>query len=706
MLNEIELLAQIIFLLPVAAFTVLALCHHRLPGHGDLTATSVLGTSLVLSVAVFLAALHAPDNILVNISFPWLAAGEASILSGGILVDKLTAVMLVVVTLVSFLVHLFSVKYMEGDARYGRYYCGLLLFTASMLGLVLANNMLYLFIFWELVGLSSYVLIGHWFEKKCAADAAIKAFITTRIGDIGMLIGILICYVETGSLEFSEIFAAVHTGVLTGSLRTLAGLGIFFGAMGKSAQFPLHVWLPDAMEGPTPVSALIHAATMVAAGVYLTGRMLPIFDSPTLLAIAYVGGFTALFAATIALVQDDIKKVLAYSTVSQLGYMTLALGVGGYAAGLFHLTTHAFFKAGLFLGAGAVIYAMHHEQSMSKYGGLWRKMPKTTACYLLSTLALIGFPGFSGFWSKDAILADVLEFSLERGHYFLPLAGFVTVMLTAFYMFRQFFLTFTGEPRSKHAYEQAHDVPWQMLGPLVILAILSLTGGGFGHWFEEMNPKRNALEQIQDFARAGVQTPLVQEARFKSAAPRAKDLTPAARKTERVLTKHAESSGELRHFAHQTAMILSTALALAGMALAWLMYFQRKTGKVAFEPGRLVEWCPNIHRVLLHKYYLDELYRTLFILPLRRLSSFSALFDRGVIDSLVNAFGYAGRIGALAAEALDRLVVDGLLVLGLARASSACGERCRALQTGYIRQYLLFTLVAVVFLSVVLVYLL
>jgi NADH-quinone oxidoreductase subunit L len=441
---------------------------------------------LLISLGILLRGLGAESHgLFAHWTFNWLPVSSSQAIMGGILVDGLTAIMLVVVTLVSFLVHLFSSKYMEGDVRYGRYYASLLLFTTSMLGLVLADNLLFLFVFWELVGLSSYVLIGHWYEKKSASDAAIKAFITTRVGDVGMLLGLLICYWKVGSLQYVDVFAAVGdlnlfavgTEEFLGlDWQTLAGLGLFLGAMGKSAQFPFHVWLPDAMEGPTPVSALIHAATMVAAGVYLVGRLFPIFTPEAFIVIAYIGAITALFAASIATVQDDIKKVLAYSTLSQLGYMVLALGVGGYFSGLFHLTTHAFFKAGLFLGSGSVIYAMHHEQRMSRYGGLWKKMPITGTTYLICVLAIAGVPGFAGFFSKDAILADALAFSmLNPGHGFLPFAGFLTALLTAFYMFRQFYLTFTGKPRDEHAYEHAHESPRAMTIPLMVLAFLALT---------------------------------------------------------------------------------------------------------------------------------------------------------------------------------------------------------------------------------------
>jgi NADH-quinone oxidoreductase subunit L len=675
--------ALLIFLLPLSAFVFLGLFNRRVPRRGDFIATGVIGACLALSLYVFFEAWRSAEPLLVNLTFNWLPMSSTFNLSGGVMVDRLTAVMLVVVCLVSFLVHLFSIKYMEGDARYGRYYAGLLLFTTSMLGLVLANNLLYLYIFWELVGLSSYILIGHWFEKKSASDAAIKAFITTRLGDVGMFIGIMICYYQVGSLQYADLFAAVETGTLAGGWRTLAGLGIFFGAMGKSAQFPLHVWLPDAMEGPTPVSALIHAATMVAAGVYLTGRLLPLFDPPTMLFIAYIGGFTAIFAATIALVQDDIKKVLAYSTVSQLGYMILALGVGGYVSGLFHLTTHAFFKAGLFLGAGAVIHSMHHEQSMTKYGGLRHKMPVTAVFYLLATLALAGFPGFSGFWSKDAILADTLAFSMLHGHWFLPLAGFGTVFLTAFYMFRQFFLTFTGKPRDHHAYEHAHEAPWQMLVPLIVLGSLAVIGGGFGGWFGEMNPARSGVEQVRSFNAIGYSSPFVTRA-LEHAAPEAAHEA-----------AHGEGHGpeaEARHKAHYMAMGLSTVLGLSGILFGALMYLQRKNGRTFLDPNAVATRLRPVYQLLWNKYYLDELYMACLVMSTRAIAWGSALFDRTIIDGIVNLVAFLGWAWSYIVEILDRYIVDGLFVNGSARATSYMGDRLSRTQTGLVRQYVILTI--------------
>jgi len=350
----------LILFLPLAAFVIQIFFGKRLPREGDWVSVGAISITLILSIAMFIAMLlnHDP-NFKQEVSFTWLDMGSFSI-ELGFLVDNITVIMLLIVALISTCSHVFSIKYMAGDIRYSRYFAYLGLFTFSMNGIVLANNLVSMYMFWELVGVSSYLLIGHWFEKDSAADAAKKAFLTNRVGDIGFFIGIMLIYTGIGSFTFSHIFDGVASGMLTGTTLTLAGVGLFMGAMGKSAQFPLHIWLPDAMEGPTPVSALMHAATMVAAGVYLSVRIFPLLTPDALLVVAYVGGFTALFAASIAITQNDIKKVLAYSTVSQLGYMILAVGTGVYTAAFFHLLTHAMFKANLFYGSGSVIHSMHH----------------------------------------------------------------------------------------------------------------------------------------------------------------------------------------------------------------------------------------------------------------------------------------------------------------------------------------------------------
>ncbi len=474
-----------ILLLPLLAFVAQIFVGKRLPRNGDWVSVGAVALTLCLSLAMFGVMLVKYDpEFSVDQTWTWFDLGSLKV-QIGILIDNVTVVMLLVVSLVSTLVHVYSTAYMEGDLRYSRYFAFLSLFTFSMNGIVLANSLLGIYIFWELVGLSSYLLIGHWFEKDSASDAAKKAFLVNRVGDIGMFIGIMLFFTATGSFLFRDVFAGVESGLLSTETLTIAGLCLFAGAIGKSAQFPLHVWLPDAMEGPTPVSALIHAATMVAAGVYLTFRLFPIFTPAALTVIAYIGGFTAIFAAIIAVTQNDIKKVLAYSTVSQLGYMILAMGVGAYTYGLFHLVTHAAFKAGLFLCSGSVIHAMHHAyhelhdhesdpQDMRNMGGMKSKMKTTYLTMLICTVALAGVPFTSGFLSKDAILAGTLSFTMHHPeHFLLALFGFGAAFLTAFYMFRLVFMTFYGEPVRREVYDNIHESPSAMTAPLVTLATLS-----------------------------------------------------------------------------------------------------------------------------------------------------------------------------------------------------------------------------------------
>jgi len=407
----------------------------------------------------------------------WLSVGDLQV-DFGLRLDALSLLMMLVVTFVASWIHLYSAGYMQDDPGFSRFFAGLSLFTFSMLGIVLANNFLQMFIFWELVGVSSYLLIGFWYEKPSAADAAKKAFITNRLGDLGFILGILIVWALLGSLHFGELEAKLKASPLAlGGMATVAGLLIFCGAVGKSAQFPLHVWLPDAMEGPTPVSALIHAATMVAAGVYMLCRVFFLLNSTSLLVIATVGGFTALLAAVIAIQQNDIKRILAYSTLSQLGYMVMAVGLARTShdpsAAMFHLVTHAFFKALLFLGAGSAILAMHHEQDIWRMGGLRKKTPVTYWTFMVGTLALCGVPPFSGFYSKDAILAAA------QGDLPLFILAALVAVLTTFYMFRLVFVAFHGDAKSDAA-RHAHESPGLMAWPLRVLAVPSVAAGFFG----------------------------------------------------------------------------------------------------------------------------------------------------------------------------------------------------------------------------------
>ena len=494
-LSPAGIAALTILLLPLAAAAVIAFCTQR---DGERSANLSIGAialSFILSLGLFFFASDKAQEI----TFNWLSVGDLKV-SFGLLLDPLSKLMLLVVTGVGLMIHIYSRGYLHGDRSFSRYFASLSLFTFSMLGIVLANNLFMMFVFWELVGVSSYLLIGFWFEKNSAADAAKKAVLTNRVGDFGFILGIILTWVALGSVNFTELAHALDgkafpfaslvepLGKIAGGthwwvvhpnvLATLVGLLLFMGAMGKSAQFPLHVWLPDAMEGPTPVSALIHAATMVAAGVFMLCRIFFILDIPgshALEIIAWIGGFTALLAALMALQQNDIKRILAYSTLSQLGYMVMAVGLHAPGPAMFHLTTHAAFKALLFLGAGSVIYACHHEQNIWKMGGLREAMPTTWRTFQWGTLALCGVWPFAGFFSKDAILASALE------HQNIPLfvLGVFVAGLTTFYMSRLVLVAFCGNARSEEA-SHAHESPNVMIWPLKILAVPTLLAGAWG----------------------------------------------------------------------------------------------------------------------------------------------------------------------------------------------------------------------------------
>ena len=495
---KLETLPWLVLFLPLLAAGCITLFTLRNRALSAGLSIGAIVTGFVLTIS-FIAAngwTPMPAESVAN----WLTIGGLHV-DFGLKLDALSLMMMLIVTGVGGAIHIYSFGYMRGDPGWSRYFACMSLFTFSMLGIVLANNFVQMFIFWELVGVSSYLLIGFWFEKPSAADAAKKAFITNRLGDFGFLLGILLIWGILGSLNFSILagkIAGFPTHALGYGTATLAGLLIFCGAMGKSAQFPLHVWLPDAMEGPTPVSALIHAATMVAAGVYMLCRVFFIFTPDVLTVIAWIGGFTALLAALIAIQQNDIKRILAYSTLSQLGYMVMAVGLAGQTPAMFHLTTHAFFKALLFLGAGSVIIALHHEQDIWKMGGLKKKMPVTFWMFLFGALALCGVPPFSGFYSKDGILA----LALERGNYPLFVLGVAVAGLTTFYMFRLFYVAFLGERRTgvapvSHSKEAAqagdeslrqagslsyepHESPPVMAWPLRVLGVFALVGGVIG----------------------------------------------------------------------------------------------------------------------------------------------------------------------------------------------------------------------------------
>ncbi|MEF3305128.1 NADH-quinone oxidoreductase subunit L [Paenibacillus sp. GYB003] len=592
-----EAFAQIAWLIPL--FPLIAFLASLAAGRGGKNVGPYVGilatfASFIVSVLVFAERLGRGAQDYTWNSLEWIKLGNYS-LAMGYEINNLNALMLIVVSLVSLLVNIYSKEYMKGDERISVYYGYVALFTFAMLGVVMSENLLQLYIFWELVGLGSFLLIGFWYYKPEAKAAAKKAFVITRIGDVGLFLAILLLFwhMPGHSLDFTNIHNAFAEGKISGGTATLIALLIFVGAVGKSGQFPLHTWLPDAMEGPTPISALIHAATMVAAGVYLVARTFDIFQaSPAALdTVAYVGAFTAIFAATIGVAQNDIKRILAYSTVSQLGYMMMALGVSAtVSAGMFHLFTHAFFKALLFLAAGSVIHAVH-TQNIREMGGLSSKMKITTWTFAIGALALSGIPPFSGFWSKDAILSE----AYAGGHIVLFVVGLIAAFFTAFYMSRLFFLVFTGKPRGEH-HGHAHESPPVMTVPLLILAVLAVVSGfamtPFNGWFGEW------------------------------------------------LTGHApeEHSASL-------VMVLSTVVGLLGIGLGYRMYGgSRAAGAVSAGGG---SW---LYRLVNRKYYIDELYDVVFVKPLKALGSALTAFDRNVVDGIVRLCAEAvtglGRLGS------------------------------------------------------------
>ena len=678
--------AYIIPFLPLLSFFINIAVGKRLPRKGDWLCLGTIAVALAMSIGIFYEVFRAYDpNFRYHLVFPWITVGDRALLNTGILIDNLTAVMLLVVTIVSTLVHLFSIGYMHGDPRYSRYFAYLSIFSFSMLGLVLAESFLFIYIFWELVGLSSYLLIGFWFEKKSASDAGKKAFIVNRVGDFGFLIGILIIYATCGVLGYDQVFLAIGEGKLSGTLLTLAGIGVFCGAIGKSAQFPLHVWLPDAMEGPTPVSALIHAATMVAAGVYLVGRVYPMFTPDAFLFIAYFGLITLFLTATIALAQNDIKKVLAYSTCSQLGYMVMGLGVGGYTAGLAHLTTHAAFKACLFLGSGSVIHAVH-SQDIQEMGGLRKKMPITFVTFLIATLAISGVPGFSGFYSKDMILGAALEFGMKSAsplHMIFFIGALFTAGLTAFYMFRLVILTFFGAPKDHHKFDHAHESPPSMWIPLVILAGLSFSFWYSG-WFGTLVQKPKSVANLAAIsAPANVAT--MEHAAVTAPAPHGEAVSaPAGTPHAAGPAAHGESGDEASHIAHKAhsiAMYSSVAVGTLGIFLAFVVY---SFGWI--NPDRVMNAVKPLHNFLQNKWYFDELYEATVINGSKALSRGLYWFDLHVVDGLVNLTAQLGVFVSFLVGKFDDYVVDGA-VNGLASATTGSGSVLRRLQTGKLYHY-------------------
>jgi NADH-quinone oxidoreductase subunit L len=682
--NALINISLFILFLPLLGFIVTLLLGKKVKSI-YLFEVAVLTLTLIASIYVAFTKLSyfIDDKIIAEIQ--WFKLSDTISIKLGFLIDNITVLMLFVVSLISVLVHYFSVAYMKGDERYNRYFAYLGIFTFSMNGIVLTHNILMMYIFWELVGLSSYLLIGFWFEKKSAADAGKKAFIVNRIGDIGMFAGILILYLTYNTFSFDQIFNSIAAGHLpfnSDFWLTMTGILLFMGAIGKSAQFPLHVWLPDAMEGPTPVSALIHAATMVAAGVYLTIRIFGLLTADAMMFIAVIGMLSAFIPATIALTQNDIKKVLAYSTVSQLGYMVMALGVGAYKFAFFHLVTHAFFKACLFLGSGSVIHAMHHEQDIRNMGGLRKKLPLTYATFLISSLAISGIPLTSGFLSKDGILAGSYAFASLTGHWLFPTVGFLVAMLTAFYMFRLVIITFHGEPRDQHKYDHAHESPFVMAMPLAVLAILSIfifytpnplspdQGWFFSKWIN--SPVLSAPNQTRfDF---------MQTATGEVSNPHHGEVT------------YSEAYTEAMHAAHYPAMILSLIMAISGILIAYLFYQWKKVNV-----DKLTNSIKPLYTFSLNKWYFDELYQKTFVAGTLGLSRFLGWFDLKVIDGIVNGAAEITRMFSFFIGAFDRIVVDGLVNL-TAYISGFIGLIFRRVQTGKVQTYLILVIFSIIIL--------
>jgi NADH-quinone oxidoreductase subunit L len=624
--------------LPLVGFVVNGLFGRKLRNEALIGAigSGTVGIAFLLACAMFAQMLGSPidERARIVTLFPWISAGA---LSAGFSyqIDQLSIVMMLIVTGVGFLIHVYAIGYMHGDPGFWRFFAYLNLFIFAMLNLIMADNFLLLFLGWEGVGLCSYLLIGFWydrkFEKGTTGDAAKKAFIVNRIGDFGFLIGMFLVFVTFGTLDFRSVFAQASTFPVGTPVILWMTLALFVGATGKSAQIPLFVWLPDAMAGPTPVSALIHAATMVTAGVYMVARCSVLFAlaPATMMVVAAIGAATAIFAASVGLVQNDIKKVLAYSTVSQLGYMFLALGVGAFAAGIFHVLTHAFFKALLFLGAGAVIHAMHDEQDIRKMGGLKESLPVTYRTFVVAALAIAGIPVFSGFFSKDEILWK----AFSEGHWALWFIGFAGAGLTAFYMFRLVILTFEGEKRWETG-KHPHEAPRSMTVPLIVLAALSFAGGFVG--VPASLGGSNAIEHFLD--------PVFERAHEKMA-----------------LSGH--DGGTLEY----VLMTLSVCIAVAGIMTARSWYLKKKE-----MPDRFREIVPGLYKVLLNKYYVDEIYDAALVTPTVK-GSEKLLWrgiDVGVIDWLVN---------------------------GLAKSFGLISRTVRLVQTGVTESYIFVFLLGVFF---------
>ncbi len=624
--------------LPLLGFVINGLLGRKIKSEGLIGAigAGTVGISFAIACMMFFDMLGSPTSARSHTVevFKWIAAGSLNV-SVAYQIDQLSILMMLIVTGVGFLIHIYSIGYMHGDPGFWRFFAYLNLFIFAMLNLIMADNFLLLFLGWEGVGLCSYLLIGFWYDRKfdkgTTGDAAKKAFIVNRIGDFGFLIGMFMIFQMFGTLTFNDVFSQASTMAVGGTAITWMTLALFLGATGKSAQIPLFVWLPDAMAGPTPVSALIHAATMVTAGIYMVARCSVLFAlaPTTLMVVAVVGALTALFAATIGLVQNDIKKVLAYSTVSQLGYMFLALGVGAFAAGLFHVMTHAFFKALLFLGSGSVIHAMHEEQDIQKMGGLKKYMPVTYWTFFIAMLAIAGIFPLSGFFSKDEILWK----AFDSGNWVLWLMGFLGAGLTAFYMSRLTTLTFEGKERFDHHHVHPHESPKLMTVPLIILCILSVIGGFIGvpHSLGGSNHIEHWLAPIFEVANRKL-----------------------------ALAPHEV------HPIEYVLMALSVGLALGGIFLARMWYLKKQE-----VPEKLARKYSGVYGLLYNKYKVDELYDATVVNPLHKTSEtfLWKIFDVRIVDGAVN---------------------------GLAKVAGMLSNATRKMQTGIAQSYVFVFVLGVV----------
>ena len=720
-------------LLPLGAYGIQILFGRFLPRRGDWLPTGAMFIAFVIAFDFLLRVLGVFDSSFIYdgrmFGQVWSWWGEAwgTPFAAGILYDNLTAIMLAMVTLVSFLIHLFSIGYMHGDRRYNVFFANLGLFSFAMLALLLSDNFLFFFIFWEIMGYCSYALIGHYFDKPSAAKASTKAFLTTRIGDVLLLLGIVMLYFRFGTFSFTELYVAVadaveaNGGVWDGGL-TAAGILIFGGTIGKSAQFPLHVWLPDAMEGPTPVSAMIHAATMVSAGVYLVGRSFLLLSPDALLFVALIGSFTAIFAAVIGICQTDIKKVLAYSTISQLGYMVAAIGVGGWMWGLFHLLTHAIFKACLFLGSGSVIHAVH-TQEMPEMGGLKKKMPITYLAMLMSTISIAGLPLFAGYYSKDGVVMVAIARGIHQGqlHYWIPaIFLLVAAAITSFYMFRLIFLTFHGEPQDKEKYDHAHESGPSMAIPLIVLGTGAILAGNFwpgklftgrigamfsaeDSWFAKLLKHDPSADDYRDlpgaattrFGRArptlegGLRTASLAEmspiAQPIPEAPPPSTATSVSMSMVPAPVAEGDSPwAKAQRAAHTPAIILKLLFAISGIILAYYVYIKKTISAEAW-----AKRFGKLYTAVKNKFYFDEFYARWFVHPTFVICEMMRWFDTYVIDAIVNGVGWLNRGIATFCGAFDAIVVDGL-VNAVGGVTQVCGAVARVVQTGRVQHYVAY----------------